>query len=80
MWTNKVKSGCIPNNEEYGVMILAIQYLDFGFGYTLTVPYLQNVNEYCYIHPKYVDTDTETTTLVNIHKENITMEINHFYQ
>ena len=61
-------------------MILAFRSREFGFGYTLTVPYLQTINEYRALHPKYVDTDAETTILGHTHKETITMGRNPFFQ
>ena len=54
-------------------MILAFQSQEFGFGYQLTVPDIQIVNEYHDIHHKYVDTDTSTTILGHTHKEHINM-------
>ena len=61
-------------------MISALQSQEFGFGYTLTVPYLQTVNAYRAIRPKYVDTDAATTILGHTHKEPITMGRNPFCQ
>ena len=61
-------------------MISAFQYQKFGFGYPLKVPYLQTINEYHPLHPKYVDTDTATTILGYTHKEPITMGRNNFCQ
>ena len=54
-------------------MILAFQSQEFGFGYSLTVPDLQNINEYHALHPQYVDTDAATTILSHTHKEPINM-------
>ena len=49
-------------------MILALQSQEFVFGYPLTFPNLQTINEYCALHPKYVDTDAATAILVHNHK------------
>ena len=61
-------------------MISAFQSQEFGFGYPLTVTYLQTINEYHDLQPKYLDTDAETTILGHTHKETITEGINPFYQ
>ena len=59
-------------------MILALQSQEFGFGYPLTFPNLQTINEYCALQPKYVDTDAATTIQGHNYKEPITMGINTF--
>ena len=68
MLTYKGKCWFVPKYEGYGIIISTLQFQEFGFGYPLTVSDLQTINEYHNIHPKYVDTDTATTILVNTHK------------
>ena len=80
MWTNKGKCRLVPKDEGYGIMISAFQSQEFVFGYPLTVPDLQTINEYHNIHPKYVDTDAENTILVHTQKEPTAMGINPFCQ
>ena len=80
LWNYKGKCQLVPKDEGYGIIILAFQYQEFVFGYPLTITYLQTINEYCTIHPKYVDTEAETTILGHNHKEPITMGSNNFYQ
>ena len=52
MWTHKGKFWLVPKYKVYGILVLPFQSQDFGFGYPLTVPYLQTNNEYCALHPK----------------------------
>ena len=80
MWTHKVKCRIVPKDKGYVIMISAFRYWDFVFGYPLTVPYLQNINKYRTLHPKYVDTDAAINILGNNHKEPITMGRNPFCQ
>ena len=54
-------------------MISASQSREFGFVYPLTVQYIQTINEYCALHPKYVDMDASTTILRHTHNEPTTM-------
>ena len=68
MWTHKGKCQIVPKEEGYGIMILAFQPRQFGFGYPLTAPDIQNITEYHAFHPKYVDTYTETIILGHTHK------------
>ena len=49
-------------------MISAFQYWEFGLGYPLTVPDIQTINEYQYIHTKYFDTESATNILVHTNK------------
>ena len=63
MRTHKVKCWIVPKYEGYSIIISALQSQYFGFGYPLTVPYLQTMNEYHALHPKYVDTYSGTTIL-----------------
>ena len=56
MWTHKVKFRIVPKDEEYGIMTLAFQSQEFGFGYPLTFTYLQTINEYCDIQTNYGNT------------------------
>ena len=44
MWTHKDEFKIVPKDEVYGIMILAFQFLEFGLGYSLTVPYLQKIH------------------------------------
>ena len=80
MWTHKGKCRLLTKDNGCGIMILAFQSQYFGFGYPLTVPDLQTFNEYCVLHPKYVDTDSGTTIMGHTHKGPITMVINIFFQ
>ena len=80
MWNNKGKFQLVTKDEGYGIMILDFKYKESCFVYPLTVPDLQTIIEYITIQPKYVDTDTATTTLGHTNKEPITMVINIFYQ
>ena len=57
MWTHKGKCRLVPKDEGYGIMILAFQYGEFGFGYPLTVPNSQIVNSYHSLQSEYIDTD-----------------------
>ena len=61
-------------------MISTLHSQVFGFGYPLTFPYIQTINENFYLHPKYVDTDTENTIMVPTHKEPTIMGMNPFCQ
>ena len=68
LWTYKGKCWIVPKEEGYGIMILDFQSQGFGFGYPLTVPYLQTINEYFALHPKYIDTDAAINILGYTHK------------
>ena len=61
-------------------MVSAFHYRYFDLGYPLSVPYLQTINEYRALLPKYFDTVVATTILGNTHKETITMGRNTFCQ
>ena len=52
MWNNKGKFWIVPKDEGYNVMISDFESQVFSFGYPLTVPDTQTVNEYCALHPK----------------------------
>ena len=80
MCTHKGKCPFVPKEEGCGIMISSFQSREFGFGYPLTVPYIQTVNEYCTLPPKFVDTDAETTILGHTYKEPITTGSNPFCQ
>ena len=80
MRTQKYKYWIVLKYEGCGIMISALQYREFGFGYPLTVPDLQKINEYCDLQPKYVDTEAATTILGHTHKEPITMGRNTFFR
>ena len=44
MWNKKGKFWLVPKNEVCGIMVLAFQSKEFGFGYTLKIPELQTIN------------------------------------
>ena len=73
LWTYKSKCRIVPKDKGYWIMISASQSREFGFVYPLTVQYIQTINEYCALHPKYVDMDASTTILGHTHKEPTTM-------
>ena len=68
MWTHKGKYQIVPKDEGYGIMISAFQSREFGFGYPITVPDLQTINECHSILPKYFDTDAATNILGHTQK------------
>ena len=76
MCTHKSKCCIVPKDNKHSIMISALKSWGFRFGYPLTVTYIQNVNEYHALHPKYVDTVTAIYILGHTHKEHITMERN----
>ena len=78
MWTHRVRCWLVPKDDRHSIMISAFQSREFVFGYTLTVPDLQIINEYRALHPKYVDTDTSTAILGHTNKGPITTERNNF--
>ena len=80
MWNHKVKCLIVPKDEGYGIIISAFQSREFVFGYPLTVPYIQTINEYHALHPKYVNADASTTILGYNHKEPNKMGIHNFCQ
>ena len=57
-----------PKYKIYGILIQAFQCREFGFGYPFKVPYLQTINGYHALQPKYIDTDSETTMMGHTHK------------
>ena len=72
IWTPKGKCRLVSKEVGYGIMISSLHYQEFGFRYQLKVTDVQTINKYCALHPKYVDTDVETTTLLHTNKEYIT--------
>ena len=68
LWTYKGKWWVVLKDEGYGIIILALQSKDFGFGYPLTVPDLQTIHKYCVFCPKYVGIYASTTILGYTHK------------
>ena len=57
MWKYKCKFCLVKKDEGSDIRISALQYQEFGFMYSLTVPYIQTINEYHALHPRYVDTN-----------------------
>ena len=68
MWTHKVKFRFLSKDEGYEIKISAFQSQEFGFGYPLTVPYLQIIGEYHALQHKYVNIEAATTILIHTHK------------
>ena len=71
--TYKGKLRIVPKNVGYVIIISDLQYREFRFGYLFIFPYLQTINAYHTLHPKYVDTDASTTILGHTNNVPITM-------